>query len=565
MDKLRRNISILIINAYDKQGLEKERINNIHDSSILFTNIIKKYIPEDEPLKIETIYPAIEKKNHSIIWLEQFDGIIWSGSSLSLSTYKKKIDFEYCTKKAKITDLNKWNHYPQKIQRQLNLCENAFKSGTPQYGSCWGMQVASVVCGYKCIKNKKGYEFPFADNITLTKIGKNHKMYEGKKNNFDAYCSHRDIIIIDNIKNDVKLNILSKNKKSPVQSVEIKKDLGEFWGCQYHPEYDLDVINKKILYKKFPTKNLIYKKIKSDEKEIELKNWVHHIIDKSKSKSFLSNYIKIKANIQNNNKWKIQEFDHFGAIIKNIDLKIITFDDIKNLRYLLNHFEVIFFRDQDISDRFFIKFAKLFGNIHYHPSYPNINELTILENNKDKPPLIEKWHSDMTFIGNPPMATLLFGSIIPDNPKGGNTEFLSTSLSYNDLPNSIKKDIESLEAEHSYEFGFQESIALGNKNVIDSVKKNPPINHPVVRYHPENERKSLFINPLFTKRILNIPENESNDILEYLFNHMQKDKYKISFDWEKNSIAFWDNRITQHRPINDYYPQYRKMKRITII
>ena len=74
----------------------------------------------------------------------------------------------------------------------------------------------------------------------------------------------------------------------------------------------------------------------------------------------------------------------------------------------------------------------------------------------------------------------------------------------------------------------------------------------------------LFVNSLFTTHIVGMAAEESRQLLDELFNHMEKPEFRVSFQWQPNSIAFWDNRCTQHRPINDYWPAHRRMERITI-
>jgi taurine dioxygenase len=93
---------------------------------------------------------------------------------------------------------------------------------------------------------------------------------------------------------------------------------------------------------------------------------------------------------------------------------------------------------------------------------------------------------------------------------------------------------------------------------------NPPVEHPVVVTHPESGVRGLYVNPLFTARIKGLHQKESDALLNFLFAHMILPEHTCRFTWEKDSIAFWDNRITQHKPVNDYWPQHRKMQRITV-
>ena len=98
----------------------------------------------------------------------------------------------------------------------------------------------------------------------------------------------------------------------------------------------------------------------------------------------------------------------------------------------------------------------------------------------------------------------------------------------------------------------------------EALKENPPVSHPVVRTHPVTGRKLLYVNRLFTSKINELSQTKSEELLSFLFDHIHKDKYIFRFKWEKNSIAFWDNRSVLHKPDNDYWPQLRRMERITI-
>ena len=209
--------------------------------------------------------------------------------------------------------------------------------------------------------------------------------------------------------------------------------------------------------------------------------------------------------------------------------------------------------------------ASLFGDLQTHPAYPTVEgfpEITILENDKENPSKIEEWHSDMTFKKNPPLGSILIGKIIPEI--GGDTLFSSLSKAYDDLSDQWKNKLTNLDAIHSFEFGFKESLEEkgGRERLSSALKENPPVSHPVIKTHPLTARKIIYINRLFTSHIEG--DDSSNSIMNFLLDHIHKEKYQCRFSWEKNSIAFWDNRSVLHKPVNDYWPQLRRMERITI-
>ena len=224
-------------------------------------------------------------------------------------------------------------------------------------------------------------------------------------------------------------------------------------------------------------------------------------------------------------------------------------------------------RNQKISHEDHKRLAKYFGHLQTHPAYPTVSgfpEITILQNDRENPSKIEEWHTDMTFKKKPPLGSILIGKIIPKT--GGDTLFASLAAAYEDLSESIKERIQDLTAEHSFEYGFKESLEEegGRERLVEALNENPPIDHPVVRTHPITARKLLYVHKLFTSKINGMSKEDSNELLSFLCQHIQKDKYVCRFKWEEDSIAFWDNRSVLHKPDNDYWPQLRRMERITI-
>ena len=152
----------------------------------------------------------------------------------------------------------------------------------------------------------------------------------------------------------------------------------------------------------------------------------------------------------------------------------------------------------------------------------------------------------------------------------------------------------NLSAEHSFEKGFAESLAApgGRERLKDMLDANPPVQHPVLRTHPDSGKTSLFVNRLFTSHIIGVDKAESDALLAKLCEfvsklgqlldqadtdaatlwcsdnvadeHMEQPRFRCRFQWTEGAVVFWDNRITQHRPINDYWPQHRKLQRITV-
>ena len=264
----------------------------------------------------------------------------------------------------------------------------------------------------------------------------------------------------------------------------------------------------------------------------------------------------------------IKEDSALGATITDIDLKQPLEEKLTVfIAKALAENEVIFFRNQDITPEQHRAFALNFGQLQSHPVYPTIKgfpEITILENDEKNPSKIEKWHTDMTFKKIPPLGSILLGKVIPE--KGGDTLFASLSAAYSDLPLDLKQSLEAMTAVHSFEYGFKESLSepFGREKLAQALIDNPPVEHPVVCTHPVTGKKLIYVNSLFTLKIKSLNDSESSELLEFLCDHIKKDKYQCRFSWEINSIAFWDNRSVIHKPDNDYWPQLRRMERITI-
>jgi len=233
--------------------------------------------------------------------------------------------------------------------------------------------------------------------------------------------------------------------------------------------------------------------------------------------------------------------------------------------------KVIFFRNQRLDNDQHINFAKSFGEIEPpHPVYPHVEqypEIVLLENDGNRPPDTDVWHTDVTFKPNPPFASILYSKIIP--PSGGDTLWSCLSSIYNALPNDIKKYLETLNALHDMgdfrnTFVKNEPVGPAEKLNKGFIKFGSAI-HPVVKTHPITNRKLIYVNPGFTNHIVGLNSTDSNNLLNYLFTFMNKPEFQIRFKWSENTIAMWDNRCTMHYAIGDYAPHHRKMHRVTIL
>lgn len=262
-----------------------------------------------------------------------------------------------------------------------------------------------------------------------------------------------------------------------------------------------------------------------------------------------------------------------GAEIQGIDLREdLSVDAISAIRGALLKHKVIFFRDQDISHDDHVRFGRHFGELEGHPvtshvpGYPEILHIEAADGMKLTEALLpiarpaNKWHTDVTFREAPSMGGILRMRKMP--ALGGDTLFADTAAIYADLPPHIKDKIETLDAEHDILQSFGYRVSDEKKEQL--ARDYPPQAHPVVRTHPETGERHLFVNHVFTTRILGLPEEESRTLLAYLIDRVKAPEYQVRFRWSDNAIVFWDNRATQHYAVLDYGLQERIVERVTV-
>jgi taurine dioxygenase len=260
-----------------------------------------------------------------------------------------------------------------------------------------------------------------------------------------------------------------------------------------------------------------------------------------------------------------------GAVISGVDLSRALDDaEIARIRGALLKHKVIFFEDQHMTPTQHRDFAARFGALHTHPLYPGVAEapeLFVLDNHAGNPTDNDSWHTDVTFIETPPLGAILYAKSLP--AEGGDTIWANMQAAYEALSPAMRAFLAPLEAVHDFARGFPArgivAKASGADKHAKAVEENPPVIHPVIRTHPETGASSLFVNYGFTARIKGLRRNESDAILNMLFAHIQKPEFHVRWRWKPDSVAFWDNRITQHYAVNDYLPNRRVMHRATIL
>ena len=265
----------------------------------------------------------------------------------------------------------------------------------------------------------------------------------------------------------------------------------------------------------------------------------------------------------------IQLTPSIGATISEISLnKDLNSETIEQIYSALIKHQVIFFRGQDISPETHLKLAESLGEIDPgHPVYPHVEghqSIVLLKNDVNNRPDTNDWHKDLTFKSNPPFASILHGVKVPK--VGGDTLWASMSAAYDELPNGWKEHLEGLEAIHDMGTFRNDFYKEGGIDSVNSaLKKVGSAVHKIIETHPISGLKYLNVNQSFTRNIINESQGPSDHILQFLYQHISKPEFQVRFHWEDNSIAIWDNRITQHYAVCDYLPELRHMQRVTVI
>ena len=267
-----------------------------------------------------------------------------------------------------------------------------------------------------------------------------------------------------------------------------------------------------------------------------------------------------------------------GAEIGSVNLGVASRDPdlVAEIRALLLRHRVLFFRDQDITRAEHVAFARHFGDLEDHPvagSDPDNPGLVRIYKSPDTPNdrYENAWHTDATWRDQPPFGCVLRCVECP--PVGGDTMWANMVLAYERLPGHVKTQIADLRARHSIEASFGAAMPIEKRLALKA--QYPDAEHPVVRTHPETNEKVLFVNA-FTTHFTNwhTPANvrfgqDANPgaslLLNYLISQACVPEYQVRFRWKPNSVAFWDNRSTQHYAVMDYPPCHRKMERAGIM
>ena len=260
-----------------------------------------------------------------------------------------------------------------------------------------------------------------------------------------------------------------------------------------------------------------------------------------------------------------------GAEVTGVDLSA-PYDDavITEIRTAWHEHLVLFFRDQELPPAQQVAFAARFGPIGRYPLAEPIPEhpdiIAVVKEPAQTTNFGGVWHSDTAYLETPSLGSLLYAKEVP--ARGGDTLFANMYLAYESLSPGLRRLLDGLRAVNSA--GKNKETLRGNHlaggamtaTAVDS--RGLRAEHPVVRRHPVTGRKALYVNRAHTVAFTDMTEAESAGLLGYLFEQAAREEITCRFRWQAGSLALWDNRCTQHYPLNDYHGQRRVMHRVTI-
>ena len=258
---------------------------------------------------------------------------------------------------------------------------------------------------------------------------------------------------------------------------------------------------------------------------------------------------------------------HIGAQVSGVDIaRPLDEESVAAVRAALNEHKALVFRDVALDDAGQQRFAQQFGPLTTaHPTVPSQPGAPNVLPVDSEDGRANQWHTDVTFVLNPPQLSTLRSIVIP--PYGGETLIANSAAAYRDLPAPLRAFADTLWAVHTNDYDYAvppESLdeeARERRSVFTSVTYETV--HPVVRVHPLTGERGLYIGG-FAQRIVGLSKGESRDILRLLQSYVTRPENVLRWRWAPGQLVLFDNRITQHYAIDNYDDQPRRLNRVTV-
>lgn len=255
-----------------------------------------------------------------------------------------------------------------------------------------------------------------------------------------------------------------------------------------------------------------------------------------------------------------------GAVIEGVDLRQASPEIVAAIESAVLEHLVLVFPGQSLQPAEQVAFGRLLGHLDvapFGPKHPDQSEMTVLDQESPKGEGADSWHSDNTFLSEPPSYTMLQAVELPET--GGDTCWSNMYEAYESLSGPMQRFLDGLTATHDLTKTLALAIERGNSDAdLDAMRAQfPAEHHPVVRTHPVTRRKALFVNGNFTTRIDQLTDAESRRLLELLFEHVKTPDFQCRYRWSAGTVTLWDNRCLQHYAVPDYHNR-RIMHRVTV-
>lgn len=256
-----------------------------------------------------------------------------------------------------------------------------------------------------------------------------------------------------------------------------------------------------------------------------------------------------------------------GAQVHGIDARAVDPDEAALLRAALTEHHVLFLRDQDLDDDQQGRFAEIWGGLFVDPVSQLVGapkSVSYIQDDAGRPPAEFPWHTDMSWLAQPPACAVLNARVIP--PTGGDTLWVDLCAAYDALSPAMRQRVGGLRLRHRPRPRFFETVRRHHGDQVTDrlVADHPPLEHPLVRTHPVSGRPALFVCPLYGDRIARLSNDESDAVLAELHGRLEDESLQVRWQWRTHDLVVWDEASTNHRALGDHHPQHRVMRRCAV-
>ncbi len=258
-----------------------------------------------------------------------------------------------------------------------------------------------------------------------------------------------------------------------------------------------------------------------------------------------------------------------GARIDDVDVRDPKLDFDAVYQALLDH-EVIFFPEANLSEDEQMAFGRQFGTPSIFPVARIFGatepKMTVIADGPESRNAADRFHTDVTWTAEPPKCALLHMEVVPE--RGGDTLWCSATAAYDALSEPMAELLCSLVVVHDNE-GFIEGVMKKAGDTADDLaaalrRDYPPVEHPMVRTHPETGKRAIMYAGRFVSHVKNLSAPESKSVLDFVEEHIKEPQFHCRWAWTKGDLAVWDERSTMHRAAADHFPQERVIRRLEI-